>query len=97
MAKRPGLGRDLCQLGNDHLVVCLVLEPPHVGAALGVVADRAAEQHHRTTIGPHAPVVDLADRQLGVGETEPIVAVDGREHRRIVAVPSLSATPAQAP
>src|SRR3954453_1191785 len=45
-APRPAgarLGRDLCQFGNDHLVVCLVLQPPHVGAALGVVADGATE------------------------------------------------------
>src|SRR4029079_12312677 len=77
---RTRFGRDLCEFGNDHLVVCLVLQPPHVGAALGVVANRAAEEHHRPAIGPHAPLVELADRQRGIGETEPIVAVNGREH-----------------
>src|SRR5690606_9947083 len=77
-----GLGGDLVELRPDHLVVGLVLEVLHARAALGVVADRATEEHDGATVRPDAPVVDAADRELGVGQTEPVVAVGRRVHGR---------------
>ena len=82
---RAGLGRDRREPGDDLLVVGLVGQVLDPLATFGVVAHGAAEQHHGAAVGPHGPVVGLADRQLVVGERQPVVAVVGREHGRIVA------------
>ena len=45
-----------------------------------VVAHGAAEEDHGAAGGLHAPVVDRADGQHLLGETEPRVAIDGSMH-----------------
>ena len=66
----------------------------HVGPAVGVVAHGAAEQHDRAAIGPNAPVVHRADREFGVGQAEPVVAIGRWLHSGIVAVRPRRATSA---
>ena len=83
---RSRLCDDLVEFRNHHLVVRLVVEEPHVGAPLGVVAHRAAEQHDRTTIRPNAPFVDRVDREPCVCQAKPVVAIGRGLHSRIVAV-----------
>ena len=80
--RAPDLAGDGVEAGHDLLLVRLVGEVGHAGAALGVVAHGAREQHDRTAIRPDGPVVDLGDRQRRRREREPRVVVACR--RRVV-------------
>ena len=53
-----------------------------------MVASRATEQHDRATAGKDGPIGCGADGQGLLGESEPVVAVEGRgEHHDIVGAP----------
>ena len=53
--RRAELGRDARAASARLLLVGLVLEPAHAVAPVGVVADRAAEDHHRAAVGAASP------------------------------------------
>ena len=81
-------GADLGEARHHLLVVGLVGEMFDAGAALGMVADRAAEEHDGAALRLDRPLVGSPGRQFGVGEREPVVAVKGWMHVRIVAMPT---------
>ena len=52
-----GLGGDRREPGDDRLLVGLVGQVLDAVATVGMVADRAAEQHDGAAVGPHRPLV----------------------------------------
>ena len=55
-----------------------------------MVTDDAAEEHDRTAVRTHAPLVDRPDRQLVLGEIDPCVVLHRRMHGRIVPSDAIS-------
>ncbi len=84
----PQFGADLAESRNHLLLVGLVGEVFDPRAPVGMVTDRAAEEHDGATARPHGPVVGGTDRQFGVGETEPVVTFEGLIHVGIVSMPT---------
>ena len=78
----PCLVGDSTKSFDGLLLVRLVGELLHSAATLGVIADRAGEQHDSTAVGPHRPRVRIDDGQLVAGQGEPVVAVEGSLHVR---------------
>ena len=67
------------------LLVGLVIEQLDALTAWCMVASRATEQHDCATAGKDGPIGCGADGQGLLGESEPVVAVEGRgEHHDIV-------------
>ncbi len=90
-----GVGPTTTQLGADlgesrhHLFgVRLVGQVFDTSAPIGVITDRAAEQHDRTALRPDRPVVGRADREFRLAETEPVVAIERLIHAGSVATPT---------
>ena len=93
----PQLGADLGESGHDLLLVGLVGEMFDPAAPVGVVADGPAEQHDGAALRSNRPVVRRADRQFGLGETEPVVTIEGLVHVGIVAIGRLARRPRPRP
>ena len=66
--RRRSSAHDLAESRNDLLVVGLIGQVLDARPPLGVIADRATEQHDRTALRLDRPVVGDVDGQLGVGE-----------------------------
>ncbi len=62
-------------------VVGLVRQMGHAVTTFGVIAYRSGEQHHRTAVALHRPLVGLADREALRGETDPGIAERWSMHR----------------
>lgn len=85
------LGTDLAETRDRLFLVGLVGEVLDTGSTLGMVANRAAEEHDGSALRLDRPVVGGADGKFGVGEGEPVVTFEGLIHVRIVAMPDPSA------
>src|SRR5205807_3292437 len=68
-----GLAGDGAQPRNDLFFVRLVLEGGNAGAALGVIAHRAGEQHHGPAVRPLGPCHSPTHRDGLGGQADPIV------------------------
>ena len=84
----PQLNADLGESRNDLLGIGLVGQMFDAGAPVGVITDRAAEQHHRAAPWPNGPVIRSTDRKIRLAETEPVVTIERLIHDRSVATPT---------
>ncbi len=89
MTIRPSAGQRFPRLVSHSLealdgllLIRLIGESLHTDTTLGMVADRAGEQHDGAAVGPHRPPVRVVHRKLGAGQREPVVAVEGSLHPR---------------
>ena len=82
------LGADLGEARHHLFGVRFVGQVFDASAPIGVITDRAAEQHDRTALRPDRPVVGSADREFRLAETEPVVTIERLIHAGSVATPT---------